>query len=320
MGNNGELTKQTHRFNSYSRFLLEKFGQRVHKVSVHAGFTCPNRDGTVATGGCIYCNIDGFTPRAARARIPIREQVQQVIAYLQARFGAEKFIVYFQPYSNTYAPLRVLERLYREALDLPNIIGLAIGTRADCVDDDKLSLLQELGQDYFVTIEYGIESTSDETLRRVNRGHDYRCVVEAIEKTAGRGIPVGAHIILGFPWETEKQMLHTATEISRLPITFLKIHNLHIVRHTELARRYAESPFHVFTFEEWIPLVSSFLERLSPDIVIERLHGGAPLDLLIAPRWRKRGTEIVRAVDGELRRRSSYQGRLFRVPEPAPQE
>lgn len=299
------------RYNSYGRYLWRLFGQRVHKVSVHAGFTCPNRDGTIATGGCTYCNIDSFTPRAARARVPMRQQVRQALEFLQGRYGAHKFIVYFQPYSNTYAPVATLEQLYRDALDHPSVVGLVIGTRADCIDDDKLSLLLDLSGQTYVAIEYGIESVDDDTLRRVNRGHDYRCAVEAIEKTASLGIPVGAHMIFGFPWESRQQMLASATEISRLPLTFLKIHNLHIVRHTELAREYLRSPFPLFSFEEWTSFVCDFLERLSPAIVIERLHGEAPRDLLIAPRWGKRGSEIVQAVEGELRRRGSCQGSRF---------
>ncbi|MFQ5865313.1 MAG: TIGR01212 family radical SAM protein [bacterium] len=297
-------------YNSYGQFLKEKFGTRVHKVPVHAGFTCPNRDGTVAVGGCTYCNIDSFTPRAARARVPIKEQVQMGIEYSKQRVGAEAFIVYFQPYSNTYAPLEHLNRLYEQALDHPEVIGLSVGTRPDCIEEAKLSYFEELSQEYFVTIEYGIESVHDETLRLVNRGHDYSCTVQAIKRTASRGIYTCGHVILGFPNEMAEQMLTTADEISKLPLNFLKIHNLHVVRYTEMAREYLRRPFHLFSFEEWVDMVCRFLERLSPHIIIERLYGDAPKDLLIAPVWCRNGSKIIYEIQQELKRRNTFQGRL----------
>ncbi|HEX9653713.1 MAG TPA: TIGR01212 family radical SAM protein [bacterium] len=299
------------RFNSYGRFLQETFGTRVHKVSVHAGFTCPNRDGTAATGGCTYCNIDSFTPRAARARVPVKDQVQQAIGYLKKRFKAHAFIVYFQPYSNTYAPIEHLEKLYAEALDHPGIVGLAVGTRPDCIDGAKLDLFEQIRRDYFVTLEYGIESVNDETLRIINRAHDYACTVNAIQQTSERGLHVAGHIILGFPNESTDQMLATADEVSKLPLNFLKIHNLHIVRYTELAKAYLQNPFHIFSFQEWVEFVCHFLERLNPDIVIERLYGGAPLDLLITPNWRKSAAQIIYAIQKELEHRNTHQGRLY---------
>jgi hypothetical protein len=298
-------------YNSYGNFLREKFGRRVHKISVHAGFTCPNRDGAVAVGGCTYCNIDSFTPRAARAKVPVKEQVLVAIEYLKKRFDANAFIVYFQPYSNTYASVEYLEKLYREALEHREIVGLSVGTRPDCIDDAKLDLFEQLSRDYFVTVEYGIESVHDETLRLINRGHDYACTVAAFEKTAARGLFVCGHVILGFPNETEEQMLTTADKISNLPLNFLKIHNLHIVRHTEMARVYLEKPFHLFSFEEWVQFASRFLERLHPNFIIERLYGGAPRDLLIAPNWHKTGAEIIHAIQQELKNRSTYQGKLY---------
>jgi radical SAM protein (TIGR01212 family) len=299
------------RYNSYGRFLKEKFGQRVHKVPVHAGFTCPNRDGTVAVGGCTYCNIDSFTPRAARARVPIKEQVQAGIDYLKKRLGVNAFIVYFQPYSNTYAPLQQLERLYEEALEHPEVVGLSVGTRPDCIDNAKLAYFEQLSRDYFVTLEYGIESVHDETLRLVNRGHDYACTVQAIKSTASRGLYVCGHVILGFPNETRDQMLNIADEVSQLPLNFLKIHNLHIVRHTEMAKEYSKKPFHLFSFEEWVDMVCRFLERLSPQIIVERLYGDAPKDILLAPQWGKSGGEIIHAIQQELERRNTYQGKLL---------
>ncbi len=300
------------RYNSYGAFLRQKFGTRVHKVPVHAGFTCPNRDGTVAYGGCTYCNIDSFTPEAARARVPIREQVQTGIDYLKRRLGASAFIVYFQPYTNTYAPLAHLRELYEEALAHPEVVGLSVGTRPDCVEEDKLAYFQALSRQYFVTIEFGIESVHDETLRLINRGHDYACTVDAVQRTAARGLYVCGHLILGFPNETRAQMLQTVEEVSKLPLTFVKLHNLHVVRHTELARQYEQNPFHVFTFEEWVALACDSLERLNPDFVVERLYGDAPRRLLIAPQWCRDGAKIIRAIQEEMVRRDTYQGRLFR--------
>lgn len=304
-------------YNSYSAFLKKRFGMRVHKVPVHAGFTCPNRDGTVATGGCTYCNIDSYTPQAARARIPIKEQVENGIAFLKTRVKARAFIVYFQPYSNTYAELPYLQKLYEQALDHPEVVGISIGTRPDCVEEEKLAYLQQLSRDSFVTLEFGIESVFDETLARINRGHDYACTVDAIQRTANRGIHICAHVILGFPNETKTQMLQIADEVSKLPIDFIKIHNLHIVRHTELARQFAQQPFHIFTFDEWVDLVCRFVERLNPEIVVERLYGDAPKELLIEPQWCRDGAKIIRAVQQELRRRRTYQGKYFRQRETA---
>ncbi len=302
------------RYNAYGAFLKRKFGMRVHKVPVNAGFTCPNRDGTVAVGGCTYCNIDSFTPQGARARIPIREQVQNGIAYLKRRLDARAFIVYFQPYSNTYAPLQQLKKLYEEALDHPEVVGLSVGTRPDCVEDPKLDYLAALSRDRFVTVEYGIETVWDETLRLINRAHDYACTVDAIRRTASRGLHVCGHVILGFPNETREQMLQTAEEISTLPLDFVKIHNLHIVRHTQLAKQYEAQPFPVFTLEEWVDLVVAFLERLNPRFVVERLYGDAPKHLLIAPEWCRDGGKIIHAVQQELTRRNTFQGRLFAQP------
>jgi len=307
------MSFQKYRYHPYSTFLKNNFGGRVHKVPVHAGFTCPNRDGSVATGGCTYCNIDSFTPEGARARIPIREQVQNGIHHLKDRVKAKGFIVYFQPYTNTYAPLDRLKPMYEQALDHPDVVGLSVGTRPDCIEDEKLDYFEQLGRDTFVTIEYGIESVFDETLRAINRGHDYACTVDAIRRTAGRGLHVCGHLIFGFPQETEEQMLQTAAEVSKLPLDFVKIHNLHIVRYTQLAREYRERPFHIFSFEEWIDFACRVLERLHPDFIIERLYGDAPRHLLIEPLWCRNGAKIIQAIREELQRRDTYQGKLFKT-------
>lgn len=301
-------------YNPYGKFLQEKFGARVHKVSVHAGFTCPNRDGTVARGGCTYCNIVSFTPERAKPKYLVRDQIDAGIAFVKKRFDAKKFIVYFQPYSNTYAPVEHLEALYRDALSHPEVIGLSIGTRPDCIDDEKLAMLANLARETFIGLEYGIESVYDETLQLINRGHDFACTERTIRRTREFGLQVTGHTILGFPNETAEQMLASAEVINTLGVDVLKIHNLHIVRHTELARQYATQPFHVFSFEEWKDLVIRYLERLAPEIIIERLYGEAPRDLLIAPRWNLSKAEIIQSLEAEMRRRGTHQGRLVYAP------
>jgi radical SAM protein (TIGR01212 family) len=197
-------------YNAYGKFLQEKFGGRIHKVSVHAGFTCPNRDGTVARGGCTYCNIVSFTPESARPKYSVRDQIDTGIAFVNKRFNAKRFIVYFQPYSNTYAPVDHLEALYRDALSQPEVVGLSIGTRPDCIDDEKLRMLADLAQETYIGLEYGIESVYDETLRLINRGHDFACTAAAIRRTHEFGLQVTRHTILNFPNETEEQILASA--------------------------------------------------------------------------------------------------------------
>ncbi|NUO80489.1 TIGR01212 family radical SAM protein [candidate division KSB1 bacterium] len=297
-------------YNAYGRYLQEKFGTRVHKVSVHAGFTCPNRDGTVARGGCTYCNIVSFTPENARPRYSVSDQIEKGIAFLKLRFAAKKFLVYFQPYSNTYAPVEHLEVLFRDALRHPEVVGLSIGTRPDCMDDEKFAMLAELAQETDLTLEFGIESVYDETLRLINRGHDFACTRNAVRRAKAFGLHVTGHTILGFPNETREQMLASTEVINTLGLDILKIHNLHVVRHTELARQYERQPFQLFTFEEWRDFVIRYLERLSPEIIIERLYGDAPAELLLAPRWNLSRAEIVQGIEKEMQRRKTHQGRL----------
>ncbi len=300
-------------YNAYGRYLQEKFGARVHKVSVHAGFTCPNRDGTVARGGCTYCNIVSFTPESARPRYSVSDQIASGMAFVKKRFEAKKFIVYFQPYSNTYAPVEHLEVLFRDALRHPEVVGLSLGTRPDCVDDEKFALLADLARETDLTIEFGIESVYDETLRLINRGHDFACTRRAIQRAKDFGLQVTGHAILGFPNETRAHMLASAEVINTLGIDILKIHNLHVVRHTELARQYEREPFALFSFEEWQDFVIRYLERLSPEIVIERLYGDAPRELLLAPHWNLSRAEIVQGLEREMRRRNTFQGRRAQI-------
>ena len=297
------------RYNSYGRFLRDRFGCRISKVSVDAGFSCPNRDGTVAAGGCTYCNNDSFRPGSAERVKPIARQVQEGIDYLRKRYRSEKFIVYFQPFTNTHAPLERLIPVYEEALHHPDVIGLSIGTRPDCVDEGKIAWFEQLASKCFVTLEYGLQSVYDATLIRINRGHDFQCWLHAMESTRGRGIWLCTHLILGFPWESREQTLRTAELISGKGLSFLKLHHLHVVRNTALEAEYRAKSFRLPGLEEYADLVVDFLERLDPAIYIERLFGTAPESHLVAPIWGKSKAEIQRCIERRLETRDTYQGR-----------
>ncbi len=297
------------RFRSYNRWLRDRFGERVYKVIVDAGFTCPNRDGTVATGGCTYCNNSSFRSPAAIKTDPIRDQVRQGIEYVRKRFNARKFIIYFQPFTNTYAKTEHLRQLYFDAIDHPEVVGLAIGTRADCVDAEKVEMIDELGRKTFVSLEFGIESIYDDTLRRVNRGHDYAAVQRAIKLVRGKSLHIGAHLILGFPWETRDQWLAMAGEMGHLGVDMVKIHHLHVVRGTAMAAEYSRSPFRVLGYEEYLDLLCDFVERLDPRIVIERMFGEAPFGLLVAPAWNRDKNGLMRDVERKFEERDVIQGR-----------
>ncbi len=297
------------RYNSYGRFLKEKFGCRVAKISVDGGFSCPNRDGTLAVGGCAYCNNDSFRPPNASRLKPVPEQVRDGIERLRARYDARKFIVYFQPFTNTHAPLETLIPLYEAAIAHQDVVGLSLGTRPDCIDADKLEWLEKLAGTHFVTLEYGLQSIYDATLARINRGHDFQCWLNAMNLTRNRGIWLCTHVILGFPWETREEMLRTAEVISDKGLNFLKLHHLHIVRDTPMQSDYEVNPFSLLGLEEYADLVVDFLERLDPGISIERLFGVAPESQLIGPIWGKSKSEIRRYIEQRLVVRDTYQGR-----------
>jgi radical SAM protein (TIGR01212 family) len=296
------------RYNLFGSYAKRTFGAAVQKVNIDAGFTCPNRDGTVGTGGCVFCNNESFKPGGCRPALPVREQIQNGIAYIKRRYGAGKFLAYFQAYTNTYAPVETLERVYREALEEPSVIGLAVGTRPDCVDDEKLDLLASLGRTHFVLMEYGLQSVYDRTLQYINRGHDVAAFVRALEATRARGIRVGAHCIVGFPTESREETLRMAAEVSEMGVEFLKIHQLQVIKDTPLAGTYLEEPFHVFGYGEYLDFVVDFIERLSPDIVLQRLFATAPDDILIAPRWGRSRHEILRDIERKFVERDARQG------------
>ena len=283
----------------------------MNKVSVDMGFTCPNRDGSLARGGCVYCNNDSFVPPYARARFTMHDQLTRGMEYLAGRFKAKKFIVYFQAYTNTYGGVDELESMYREALKYDGVVGIAVGTRSDCIDEEKLDMFERLAKECYVSVEYGIESIYDKTLEFMNRGHDYRSVLDALEISRGRGFEIGAHVIMGMPTETRDEMMATAAEVSGLGIDCFKVHNLHIVKNTPLERMYREKPFPLFGFGEYIDFIVEFLERLSPGMVVERMFTDTPQQLLIAPDWGKSHIQVMQAIEAELEKRDTFQGRLY---------
>ena len=300
------------RYNSYNNYLKKKFGERVQKVTVDAGFTCPNRDGSVTYGGCIYCNNDSFNPGYNNPNKSMRQQIEEGIEFLKRRYQVNKFIVYFQPYSNTYASLDHLKRLYEEALSYSGIIGLTIGTRPDCIDEAKIEYLATLSQSYDITIEYGLESIYNDSLKKINRGHDFQSYLNAVEMTARLGINICTHIILGFPWENIDQWLYEADILSEINFNFLKIHQLHIVKNTVMAKQHAKTPFLLFTLAEYVETIVSFLERLNPEIIIQRLAGEAPMRVLLAPRWGKRNNEVLHYIHKEFEKRDTWQGKFYK--------
>jgi uncharacterized protein len=301
------------RYNSFGAYIRERFNTTVYKVNVDAGFTCPNRDGTVGTSGCIYCNNDSFRPNSCRPTLSVSEQINSGTEYIKKRYKADKFLVYFQPYTNTYAPVEELEKLYKDALSGPSVVGLAIGTRPDAVDEEKIALLESLAEKYFILVEYGMQSMYDKSLEFIKRGHNYATFKKALDLTRNRGIFTGAHIIVGFPTETREEMLSMADELSHLPVNFLKIHQLQVIKDTPLELMYIENPFHVFGYDEYLEFVADFLERLSPRIVLQRLFATAPDSILIAPQWGKNRQEILRDIEKKLEVRDTFQGKKMKI-------
>ncbi|MFZ0427191.1 MAG: TIGR01212 family radical SAM protein [Acidobacteriota bacterium] len=297
------------RYNAYGSWLKNRFGRRVHKVSVDGGFTCPNRDGTVAWGGCTYCNNDTFRAVGTAPAKPVVEQIREGIRFLEHRFAADRFLVYWQNYSNTYAPVAELRERYLEALNAdPRVVGMTVGTRPDCLEAETLDMLAELAADRYVSVEMGLESIYDETLRRVNRGHDFECYREAVTRVREKGIDVCSHVILGFPGESREQLLAYPPVLNSLEVQFVKLHHLHIVRGTVLAREYERRPFALFSLPEWADLVCDFLPRLDPQIVIQRLFGWTPERYLIGPQWGADRAAIQRTIETALERRDVRQG------------
>lgn len=308
MGKENILEKTMKHYYSFGEYLKEVFGKKVYKVNVDAGFTCPNRDGTIGVTGCIYCNNDSFRPASCSPVKPLKQQILDGIEYLKKKYKAKAFLVYFQPYTNTYAPVEKLEKLYKEAVEHPEVVGLAIGTRPDCIDEEKLDLLTRLSKTHMIIVEYGMQSMYDKSLKYIRRGHDYATFLKAVYDTHEKGILVGAHIIVGLPTETRQESLQMAYEINRHPIKFLKIHQLQVIKNTVLARIYEKRPFPVFEYEEYLDFVVDFIERLRPDIVIQRLFATSPEDILIAPKWNRSKQQILNDINRRFEERNARQG------------
>lgn len=304
------------RFNSYSNYFKREFGGRVQKLTIDAGFTCPNRDGTVATGGCTYCNNDAFNPSYCSPSKSITQQIDEGIEFHAVRYRrADRYLAYFQAFSNTHAPLAKLKEMYSEALSNPKIIGLVIGTRPDCVDEQKLDYFQELSKKYYIALEYGIESCYNKTLELINRGHNFEKSVWAIEETHKRGIKTGAHIIFGLPGESRSEMMAQAAILSKLPLHTIKFHQLQIIKGTEMEQQYLQNPlmFNLFGMEEYFNFMVDFLEQLNPDFVVERFTGEAPPKYLVTPPWGNyRTDQLMVMLEKILEQRNTWQGRHFR--------
>jgi uncharacterized protein len=304
------------RFNTFSSYCIRTYGSRLQKLSIDAGFTCPNRDGTLGTTGCSYCSNDAFNPSYCLPEKSITQQIDEGIEFHKFRYRrATKYIAYFQPYSNTYKELSELKKIYDEALAHPMISGISVGTRPDCIDDEKLDYLQQLSEKYFISVEYGIESCDNKTLKAINRGHTFETAAEAIKKTAERKIFASAHLILGLPAETTEAMLDQANIISQLPINSIKLHQLQIIKGTLMAEEYKKNPlsFTLFSLDKYIDFIIDFLERLNPSIIIERLSGEVPPRFLEVSTWGLiRSDRVLQLIEQQMKERKTWQGRLYK--------
>ena len=286
---------------------------KVQKISINAGFTCPNRDGSVGVGGCTYCNNQTFNPEYCRTEKSVAQQLEEGKRFFARKYPEMKYMAYFQAYTNTYSELDDLKRKYEDALGVDGVVGLVIGTRPDCVPDNLLDYLAELNRQVCIIVEYGIESVCDKTLERINRGHDYACVVDAVNRTSERGLITGGHVILGLPGESRDDILKCADVLSELPLTTLKLHQLQLIKGTRMAEEYFANPegFHLFGADEYVDLVIDYVERLRPDIVLERFVSQSPSSLLAIPGWGLKNFEFVEKVRHRMEERNAYQGRLY---------
>ena len=285
-------------YNDFGTWLRKRFPDfRVQKISIDAGFTCPNRDGRISTGGCTFCDNRTFNPSYCDRRKSIREQLSEGKMFFNRKYSDMKYLAYFQAFTNTYGSLDSLRRMYEEALAEEDVVGLVIGTRPDCISAPLLDYLEELSRQTFLIVEYGIESANDATLRRINRGHTFECSRKAVEMTAERGILTGGHIILGLPGEDREESLRQAPIISSLPLNILKIHQMQIIKGTPLAEEYLQHPFPLYTVEEYLHLIADYISLLRKDLVLERFVSQSPPELLIAPRWGLKNYQFVHLLE-----------------------
>jgi hypothetical protein len=303
------------RFNAFSNYSVKTFGSRIQKLSIDAGFTCPNRDGSISVNGCTFCSNDAFNPSYCSSSKSITQQLNEGIEFHRKRYRrAGKYIAYFQAYSNTYSPIDVLKKKYEEALSHPEIIGLSIGTRPDCIDKEKLDYLQNINKDHYVSIEYGIESCYNKTLVKINRGHSFEKAVEAIQSTAARKIFNVVHLVFGLPGESKEEMLLEAEIISKLPVNCIKLHQLQILKNTAIEQQYNDKPgaFRLFKLDEYVDFVIDFLEKLNPQIMIERLLGEVPPRFLAVPAWSLlRNDQVLNMIEKRMQDRNTWQGKLY---------
>jgi len=304
------------RYNDYSSFIKEYFGERVQKVSLDTGFTCPNRDGTKGIGGCTYCNNNTFNPNYCKPSKSITQQLNEGIAFFSQKYDAQKYLAYFQAYTNTYADFDLVKELYAEAINHPEIIGLVIGTRPDCINEDIINFLSELSKGHFISLEFGVESTLNRTLDLINRCHTFEETVAAYEMANNKGLHLGAHMIIGLPGETREDILEHATKLSKLPIKTLKLHHLQVVKHTMMALQLEKTPemFSLFSVEEYVDLITDFVALVRPDIIIERFISESPKHLLIAPQWEgMKNFEVVAKIDKKLMEKDLWQGKYYQI-------
>lgn len=301
------------RFNAYANYFRKAFGERYQKLSVDAGFTCPNRDGTLASGGCSYCNNDAFNPSYCYPSKPVKQQLEEGMEFHAKRYRRTgKYLAYFQAYSNTYAPLKKLKEIFGAALDVPSVKGLVIGTRPDCVDEEMLDYVAGLSKNHYIIMEYGLESCYNKTLARINRQHTFEQTQEAIRRTNRKKIRTGAHVIFGLPGETRKDMMAEASILSGLPLDTIKFHQLQILKNTPMAKEYLMNPddFNFFTKDEYIDFIVEFIEYLNPEFVIERFAGEVPPRFLAGPGWgRVRNDQLIAEIEKELEKRNAWQGK-----------
>lgn len=304
--------KQTY-YKEFGELLTKHFPYKVQKISINAGFTCPNRDGSKAVGGCTYCNNQSFSPGYGGKQKSVSQQLEEGIEFFSHKYPEMKYLAYFQSYTNTYESVDKLINLYEEALLYPNVVGLVISTRPDCMPNELLKYLQEISAKHFVLVEYGVESTLNRTLERVNRQHTFEESKETIIRTAEHGIPVGAHMILGLPGESYDETIGHATTLSSLPLTTIKIHQLQIIKGTAMAKEYKLLPesFHIYELDEYINLCVDFSERLNPSFYIDRFASQSPKNMLIAPDWGVKNHEITQKIIKRFEERDSFQGRLY---------
>ncbi len=305
--------KRAKPYNDYSGYIRQVYDVRVQKIAINAGFTCPNRDGSKGLGGCIYCNNQSFNPDYCLPEKNILTQINEGILFFSKKYKTQKYFAYFQAYTNTYAEFEILKARYDEALSHPKVVGLVIATRPDCVSEELLAYLKPLSKKYYIIIEFGVESCNDDTLRLINRGHDYQQVVEAVEQTRKYGIFSGAHMILGLPGETRETILSHAEKLSKLPLHTIKLHQLQIIKQTKLAKMFLDNPtiVHQYSVDEYLDLVVDFLERLKPSIIVERVAGEAQKEFILNKKWGLKNFEIIAKLEKRMIERQSFQGRLY---------